>query len=102
MGASSLWPQGMTFPWGKGLGNGCGLGETFVLPKKWPFILAMNKRFLKKKQQDDKFIHCVTSKILKPYKQCFFLGKISNCGDQNKIKCELSKNILEKNTNVTI
>ncbi len=64
MGASSFWLQGMTFPWGKGVGNGCGLGETFVLPKKWPFILAMNKRFFLKKQ-DDKFIHCVTFKNLK-------------------------------------
>ncbi len=30
--------QGMTFPWDKGVGNGCGLGKTFVLPREWPIV----------------------------------------------------------------
>jgi hypothetical protein len=47
MWVSSFQLQGMTFPWSKGVGNGCGIGETFVLPREWPSILAKNKRFKK-------------------------------------------------------
>jgi hypothetical protein len=53
--------QGMTFPWGKGVGNGCGLGEHLCCLGNGLLLgFSHGQKILKIKQQDDKFIYCVT------------------------------------------